>query len=144
LPLDEFEVVIGKPDRAEPYHRREDQPHIRFRNVSPQQRGEDHRKENENPAHRGGPALHQMTLGPVIADLLAQLDFLQLADEPRGQNKRDEKCRDRRINDAEALIAKNVQEREFGVEWIQPIIQHKTTVIPTPEACSAESVSAPE
>jgi len=56
-----------------------------------------------------------MALGAIVTDLLAQFDFLQLADEPGGENKRDEERRHRRINDAEALIAEDVQKRKLSM-----------------------------
>ena len=47
---------------------------------------------------------------PYRANLLAELDFLQFADDPGGHHKRDQKRRDRRIDNPEALVPKDVQE----------------------------------
>jgi hypothetical protein len=56
-----------------------------------------------------------VVLGSVIPYLLAELNLLQLADQPGGQDERDEKGRHRGVNDPKTQIPKDVQEAVLGV-----------------------------
>jgi hypothetical protein len=51
-----------------------------------------------------------MPLRPIVANLLTELNLLQFADDPGSHHKRDQKRRDRRIDNPEALVPKDVQE----------------------------------
>jgi hypothetical protein len=72
-----------------------------------------------------------VTLRTVIADLLPKFDILEFADQPGGEHKRDQERRHRRIDDAEALVPKDVQERKFSMERIQPVEEHSAYGFPT-------------
>jgi hypothetical protein len=50
-----------------------------------------------------------MAFGAVIANLLAQLDVLQLPYHPRGQHKGNQERRHGRVDDPEAQISKDIQ-----------------------------------
>ena len=45
-----------------------------------------------------------MVFGSIVTDLLAELDFLQLPDEPWSEDERNEEGGDRRVNDSKAQI----------------------------------------
>jgi hypothetical protein len=59
-----------------------------------------------------------MPLGSVITYLLTQLNLLELSDHPRCEDKCDQKGGDCGINDAKALVSKDVQEGELCMQRI--------------------------
>src|SRR6185312_2726717 len=65
-----------------------------------------------------------MSFWSVVTYLLSQLDFLKLADHPRRKHECDQERRDRGVNNAKALVTKNIQKRELCMERIEPDIQH--------------------
>jgi hypothetical protein len=63
-------------------------------------------------------------LRAIAANLLTQLHVLQLPDHPWGQHKGDQERRHGRIDDPEAQIPEDVQERIFRMKRIQPVVEH--------------------
>jgi hypothetical protein len=66
-----------------------------------------------------------MPAGPVLPYELTEPELLELSDERRGQDEGNQKGGDGRINDPEAEVPEDVEERELGMEWIEPEIQHR-------------------
>ena len=61
----------------------------------------------------------------VIPHLLSQSQFLKLLNQPRSQHKGNEKRRDCGIDDPKAEVPEYVQERELGVQRIEPDVEHR-------------------
>ncbi len=123
--FDEFEIIIDKPDGTEAERRTQHQPDMRARDVRPQQRGKRHGEDDQDTAHCRGPTFGKMSLGSVITYLLPQLNLLEFSDHPRREDKCNQKCGDCGVNDAKALIAKDIQEGELCMQRVEPDIQHK-------------------
>src|SRR6185295_6492958 len=99
-------------------------PHVRVRDIGPQQRREDDGKDDQETSHRGGSGLGEVPARTIGPDMLAQPHLLQLANEPWGHYECHEKGRHGGIDDPEALIAKDVEDRKMRVQRIEPEVQH--------------------
>jgi hypothetical protein len=83
--LADFGVVVPKADGAEAQQAEQRHPDVRVPQVGPQQRGDDDGDEDQHPAHGGRARLLVMRFRAVLADVLADLELAQLADQPRPQ-----------------------------------------------------------
>jgi hypothetical protein len=59
-----------------------------------------------------------MPFRPIVTHLLTQLDFLELSDHPRRKHKCDQECGHSGVNDAKALVSKDIEEGKFRMERI--------------------------
>ena len=74
--MNDFDVVIGKPDGAECGERKDCQPNEAIAEVGPEQRGDHNRDDNQQPAHGRRPGFFLMSFWALFADVLANLKFL--------------------------------------------------------------------
>ena len=77
-PLDDLDVVIGKPDRAEGQRREHDQPYERVGEIAPQQGGQQNSDTDKYAAHGWRAGFFLVIFGAVFADVLANLELAQL------------------------------------------------------------------
>src|ERR1700722_1387847 len=89
-PLNDFDVIIGKANRAESEHGAHDQPDERFGKIAPQQCGQKDGDAYEHSAHGWRAGLLLVVFGTVFADVLADLKLAQLLNDERPDQQRDE------------------------------------------------------
>src|SRR5262249_2135342 len=100
LPLD-LEVVVQIPDDAVAGRHSAGRPYEDVAGIAPEDRGDEDRQQDERTAHGGRAALHAVRLRPLGANDLADLLSLELADEPRREEKAEKHRRDGGGNGAE-------------------------------------------
>ena len=77
--------------------------------IRPQQRRHHDADHNQNAAHRRRARFFLMRLRTVFADMLADLKFAQLADQPRSKRNAKEQRRETREHRARRHVAENVE-----------------------------------
>ena len=109
--LGELPVVVEKADEAVSDHDHDDEPDVADGQVGPEERGDRHGEDDQDAAHRRRPFLGKVGIRPVLPDGLADLELLELADQPGADDEADDERRDRRIDRPEGDVAKDVEER---------------------------------
>ena len=122
---DDLQIVVGKSDGAVPGRRQHRDPDEDVRQVGPQQRRHQGRRQDQQPAHRRGPGLGAMRLRPFGANHLTDLKLTQLPDQPRAERQADRERRQRRRRSAERDVARHVEHRELAVKRVEQVIQHQ-------------------
>ncbi len=80
VPEHQLFVVIDKADDAVTERDQQGHPNVPIVEISPEQRREAHRHQDQRPAHRRGPRLGKMALGTIVTNTLSDLVFTQLSD----------------------------------------------------------------
>src|SRR3984885_3551235 len=86
--LRNLRVIVDESDPRKRQQRKNHQQHEPVRQVRPQQRRHQRRKHNQHAAHRRRAFLFLVRLRPFFADVLPDLHFPQLSDQPRPEHKR--------------------------------------------------------
>ena len=123
-PAGELHEVVGETDDSDADQGSESDPHQPIRQVHPEERGENHRQQDENPSHRRSSRFREMGAGTVLADGLPDLAPFQKPDRRHAERERQEERRDRRHRRAERDVPEDVERREDLRERIQPPVEH--------------------
>ena len=83
--LGELPVVVDKADQTEPERDHDHEPDVTHGQVGPEQRGDGDREDDEDAAHRRRTLLGKVGIRPVFPDGLADLEVVELADQPGGR-----------------------------------------------------------
>ena len=100
-PLDDLGVVVGKTDGAEGERGADGDPDEGVGGVGPEHGGQQDGDDDEHAAHGGRAGFFLVRLGPVFADVLADLEFAQLLDDVGPDEQRDQQRGERRKDGAE-------------------------------------------
>ena len=95
-----------------------DEPHVEIAHVRPQQRGQQHGKNNENAPHGGSSLFGLMVARPLFPDPLSQSECLQFFNQGRSQDKREDKRGQGRVNHAKAQIPEHVENCDVRVQRV--------------------------
>ena len=130
-PLDHLDVVVGKADGAEGKSGENRDPDEGICRVAPEQGRQNDGDHDEQATHGGSARLFLMRLRPVLADVLADLEFAQLLDDVRTDEKRDEECGKRGEGGAEREIAKDAEGMKEREELFvkQPVKQGDSSAL---------------
>src|ERR1039457_2064795 len=79
--LDDFDVVVGKADGSEGEGRTDGDPDEGIGGVGPEHSGKQDGDNDKDAAHSGGARFSLVRLGAVFADVLADLEFVQLLND---------------------------------------------------------------
>ena len=80
--FDDLEIVVPKTDDAKPQGHQDQEPDIGIVQFGPEQGGRQGGENDHQPPHGGGAVFGVMRLGALFPDRLADLQLLELADEP--------------------------------------------------------------
>ena len=113
--LDDLDVVVGKADGAEGERGEDGDPDEGIGGVGPEHGGQQDGDDDEDAAHGGRARLLLVRLGPVFADVLADLELTQLLNDVGPDEQGDQQRGERGEGGAEREIAEDpegVKERE--------------------------------
>ena len=99
-------VVVHPPNDTVAQRHEKYRPYETVRKIHPQEGRKSDRNQNERPAHRRRPVLHEMRLGAARTDGLADFEFAQFANHPGSGGKTDQKRRQGRHHRPQRQIIK--------------------------------------
>ena len=108
--LGELPVVVEKADEAESEHHHDDEPDVADGQIGPEERGDRDGEDDQDAAHRRCPLFGEMGIRSVLADGLADLERLELADQPGADDETDDERGDRRIDRPKGDVPKDIEE----------------------------------
>src|ERR1035437_2345345 len=129
-----FQIVVGEADRPERQRGQYRNPHEAVDEIGPQQGWDNHAHHNEQAAHGRGARFFQVVLGPVFADVLANLEFTQAADHRRANNKANEQRGQAGEHGAESQIAKDSERADMKDEKTLLVKQPIEQILPRSES----------
>src|SRR5438445_2307816 len=121
----DFEVVIGEADDAVEERGHENHPHEDVGEVSPEEGGEHHGNEDQEPPCRWRAFLGLVGKRSLGSDLLPDLELPQPLDQARAQGKADQQRREGRQRRPERDVPENVQDLQVVVQRIEEVIEHQ-------------------
>ena len=124
-PLDDFDVVIGKTNRAEGQRGKHHQPDEGIGKVAPQQCRQEDSNTDEHAAHGWSAGLFLVALGTVLANVLADLKLTQLLNDERPDEQSDEHRGETGKRSAKRQIPEDAEGSEVGKKFLiqQPVKQ---------------------
>ncbi len=111
-PVAHLQIVVEEADGAEGSGDQHHQPDVDVAEIRPEEGRDQGGEEDQQPAHGGGPRLDLVRLRPDVADVLADRQPAQLADEPGAHQPGEDERRDHRPRHAEGDVAEDVEGRE--------------------------------
>src|SRR5215472_6139518 len=114
--VDDLDVVVGKANGSKSRGGKDRQPDIGVRQIGPQQRGNDDGYNNQNPAHGGRAGFFLVRAGTFFADVLADLELAQLADDGRPDDQPHEQRGQTGKSRAKGDVTKNAERWKMGEE----------------------------
>ena len=121
-----FGVIVHESDPAVTDQSRDGDPHVGISQVRPQQRGHHNRNDNEDSAHGGRAGLLLVGFRAFLADVLSDLKFAQLVDEPGPQRDAQEQSRDAGERRAEGSVPEDTQRAGIPVKlFVEQEIEHE-------------------
>src|SRR5207302_7268524 len=124
LPADGLEIVVTEAHDPEPEHREDRQPDIATGQIGPEERRHENREEDQDAPHGGCAALALVPAGAILADTLANAVALQRADHRRREDDDKHKGSERGVDEPEAEVAEDVEDRELRVKGIEQEVEH--------------------
>ncbi len=113
-------IVVDEADSRKDNQRQERDPDVEIAQVGPKQRGGDDRDHNQYAAHGGGAGLLLVTLGAFLADVLADLEFAQLANQQGPEDETQQK----RCDAGESGPDSDVPEQgEMDHRRVEPVVK---------------------
>src|SRR5580692_3769848 len=106
--LRNFGIVVNEADDGKSDERKQRKQNKRIGQISPEQRGDGRRQNDQYAAHRWGARLFLMLLRAFLADVLPNLQFAQAPNEPRTKHQAEEHRRQARVDGANRDVSKNV------------------------------------
>src|SRR6267378_5160475 len=132
--LRHFRVVVYKSNRRERNQREERQQNKRVRQIGPKQNRHGGGKHDQHATHRRSAGFFLVLLRPFLADVLSNLQFAQLADQPRPKHQRQKHRRQTRICRAHGDVAEHVQGAEIFLQhMVEEVVKHPSA--PPPISC---------
>src|SRR5215469_3438791 len=130
--MDGFQIVIGKADSCKGTRRENCDPDKPVSEIRPQNRGHNDSNCDQQPPHGWRACFSLVRLGPLVADVLADLKFAEAIDYQWPDNQPGEQGSETGKGGAKCKIAKNPKRREIMVELQiqQPIEQCASVLIP--------------
>src|SRR2546427_145760 len=124
LPVDGLEIVVPETHRTESEYCEDRQPDVVIGQIGPEERRNDDREEDQDAPHGRRAALDLVPAGAVLADPLANAVALQRADHRRPEHDGECKGGERGVDEPEAEVAEDVEDRELRVKGIEQEVQH--------------------
>ena len=106
--LGNFRIVVNEADDGKTDERKKRKQNKRIGQVSPEQRGDGGRQNNQHASHGWGARLFLMLLRAFFADVLPNLQFAQAPDEPRTKHQAEEHRRQARVDGSNRDVSKNI------------------------------------
>ncbi len=118
-------VVVPKSDASEAHQSEHRDPHVWIRKIRPQQRRHHDRDDDQDSAHGRRARFLLVRLRPVFPDVLADLKFAQLGDQPRPQRQAQEQRRQCRERGAKRGVLEYAKGREVAKQlFVEQPIEH--------------------
>ena len=138
-------VVVPKSDRAEADQAEQRDPHIRIAQVGPQQRRHHDGDDDQQAAHGRRAGFLGVRLGAVFADVLADLKFAQLADQPGPQRDAQQQRRQAGERGPEGRVLEHPERRKVVEQLFeeQPVKHLGVAWTPAPLARRSETLKRP-
>src|SRR3954462_13196339 len=114
--VDDLQVVVGESDGAKGDGAHYREPHELVAEVRPQYRGHDDGDGDEDAAHGGRARFFLVRLRAFFADVLADLEITELADDRRTDDQAHEQRRQRGERRAERQETEDAERRKEGAE----------------------------
>src|SRR5712672_4602106 len=117
--------VVYETDGRKGQQRKNGQQHKFIGQVGPQNRRHQGRQHDQHATHRRGTGLFLMILRTFLANLLADLQLAQLADQPRPEHQRQKHSGQTRVNRPHRDVAKYVEGAEiFLQDVVEQVVKH--------------------
>src|SRR5882762_3741220 len=113
--------VVDEADGCKGQQRKNGQQHKFISQVGPQNCRYQGGQYDQHATHRWSAGLFLMVLRAFLANILADLQLAQLADQPRSENQRQEHGGETRVNRPYRDIAKYVERAEI---FLQEVVEH--------------------
>ena len=111
--VDYLNIVIGKANGSEGQRGTNRQPDEFVGEIGPQDGRNHDGNHNQHATHGGSTRFFGVRFGPFFADVLANLEFAQLADDRWANNQSHKQGRKAGKGRAEGQIAKNTERRKM-------------------------------
>ena len=140
--LEYFDVVVGEADGAAPDGGADQQQGVDAVEAADQQGGAQHSGDDDQAAHRGGAFLLHLAFQAEVADLLADLQALQFADDGAAGEEGDQHADHGREHGAEGEVVEQTCSGDVESEALQPVyevVQHDSRVLKVSSTISRSS-----
>src|SRR5712692_2488258 len=125
LLLRDLGVVVHESDGRERQKGEQGQQHKTVSKVSPQQCRHHRRQHDQHAAHRRCAGLFLVVLRAFFANVLADLQFAQLADQPRPENKRQKHRGETGVHRANGDVPEYIKWAEiFLQDVVEKVVEH--------------------
>ena len=121
----DLQIVVGETNDPERGCREHRNPDVGVRQVCPQQRRHDRRRQDQQPAHGRRSRLGAMRLRSFLANHLPDLEIAQLSDHPRPKRQAECERRQARGRGAERDVPRDVEDGGVSVERVEEVQQHQ-------------------
>src|SRR5687767_5679492 len=134
----DLQVIVDKSDGAEEHRRDRGDPDIWIAEIRPQQRRNEDRRQDQQPAHGRRSALGLVGGRAILAHDLADLEVTQPANQPRAEQKAQHQGGQARARRAERDVLEDTQLGERVLELRQQVEEHQAC----PSAMSASAMTS--
>ena len=135
----DFLVIVPKADDPESHRRNHSEPNKNIAEVRPKQSGNKNAEKDQYATHRGRSGLGVVRLRAVFPDVLANLEFLELPDQPRPQSQREKQRSQAGVCRPKSNVVKKVENVEVLVKGSRAV--HLEAVIELLEKQNLEARS---